>query len=66
MQREQAQAAGHPTELMELLHVTSVVNLKASRTLALDHDFAVQRAQLDLANVSASAIDLVRDQRRAL
>ena len=35
------------------LFVPPVANLKTARTLALDDDFAVLRAQFDLANVTA-------------
>ena len=38
---------------------------KAARTLALDYDFAVRRAQFDLSNVTASGIRLFRNQSRA-
>jgi hypothetical protein len=44
----------------------SVANLKPARSFARDDNFAVLRAQFDLANVTASGIDLLRDQRRAL
>ena len=54
------------TELKGRLFVPSIANLKTARTLALDHDIAVQRAQFDLANVAASGIDLFRNQGRAL
>jgi len=47
------------------LFVTLVANLKPARALALDEDFTVQRAQFDLANVTASSVDFFRDQRRA-
>jgi hypothetical protein len=38
-----------------------MTDLKSARTFALDDDFAVQRAQFDLANVSARAVNLLRD-----
>jgi len=41
---------------------SSVENLKPARTLALDDNFAVQRAQFDLANVAASGISLSGNQ----
>jgi len=44
---------------------SSIANLKTARTLALDDDFAVQRAQFDLANMTTSGIDLFRNQSRA-
>lgn len=43
-----------------------VANLKPARALAPDDDLALQRAQFDLPNVTASSIDLLRSQRRAL
>lgn len=48
------------------LVVSSVAYLKTASTLALDDDFAVQRAQFDLANVTASRICLFGDQGRTL
>ena len=48
------------------LFVPPIANLKTASTLALDDDFAVQRAQLDLSNMTTSGIDLFRNQRRAL
>jgi hypothetical protein len=48
------------------LFVTSVGNLKTARPLALDNDLAVERAQFDLPNVTASDVNLFRDQRCAL
>jgi hypothetical protein len=48
------------------LFISAIANLNTARMLALDDDFAVQRAQFDLANVTASGIDLFRNQRRAL
>ncbi len=44
----------------------SVANLKPASPLALDDDSAMLRAQFDLANVTASGIDLFSDQGRAL
>ncbi len=46
--------------------IPPVANLKTALSLALDDDLAVLRAQFDLSNVTASSIDLLRDQRRAL
>jgi hypothetical protein len=43
-----------------------MTDLKAARTFALDYDFAVRRAQFDLANVSAGAVNLLGDWSRAL
>jgi len=48
------------------LLVPSVANLKSARPLSLDHSFAVQRAQFDLTNVTARAVNLLGDQGRAL
>jgi hypothetical protein len=48
------------------LFVASVANLKSPSPLALDDDMAVLQAQLDLTDVTASGIDLFRDQSRAL
>src|ERR1019366_7601966 len=39
--------------VFQKLFVPSVPNLKSARTLALDDDVAVQRAQFDLSNVTA-------------
>ena len=36
------------------LSVTSIGNLQTASQFALDHDFAVRLAQLDLSNVTAS------------
>jgi len=44
------------------LFVAAIANLKAASTLALDDNFAVQRAQFYLANVSASNINFFGDQ----
>jgi hypothetical protein len=46
--------------------ILSVANLKPTRSLALDDDLAVPRAQFDLANVSARVVNLLGDQGRAL
>jgi len=43
----------------------SVTNLKTASPFALDDDFAVQRAQFDLSNVTTGRINLLRDQGRA-
>jgi hypothetical protein len=51
---------------LSALLVASVANLKPARSLALDDDFAVRRAQFNLANVTTSGIDLLRNQHRAL
>jgi hypothetical protein len=48
------------------LLVTSVGNLQTARALALDDNFAVKRAQLDLPNVTVSDVGLLGDQRRSL
>jgi hypothetical protein len=45
---------------------SSVANLKPACPLALDDDFAMRRAQFDLANVSAGAVNLRGDHGRAL
>jgi hypothetical protein len=47
-------------------HSAAIRNVGAAVTLALDDDFAVQRAQFDLANVPARAVNLLGDQGRAL
>ncbi len=44
----------------------AIRNLQASRSLPLDDDIAVPRAQLDLPNMSTGAVNLLGDQRRAL
>jgi hypothetical protein len=44
----------------------STTDLQAASTFALDDDFAVQRAQFDLANVSAGAVNLLGYLGRAL
>ncbi len=41
----------------QALFVPSVANFKTASTLALDHDFAVKRAQFDLANVTPCRVD---------
>ena len=51
---------------MRALFVPASAYLKSARTLALDDDATVQRAQFDLANVTTSGIDLFSDQGRAL
>ena len=51
-------AAREPTRA---LFVPPIANFKAARTLALDDDVAVQRAQFDLANVATGSIDLFRN-----
>jgi len=48
------------------LFVPPVANLKTASPLALDDDLAVQRTQFDLADVTASGIDFLSDQRCAL
>jgi hypothetical protein len=48
------------------LFVTAVGNLKTASAPALNHNFAVQRAQFDLSNVSTRTINLFGDQLRAL
>jgi hypothetical protein len=48
-------------ERLRTLLGASVANLKTTSTLALDDDLAALRAQFDLANVTASSIDLLRD-----
>jgi hypothetical protein len=55
-----------PLKRRHRLFVPSVANLKPARALALDDDLAMQRAEFDLANVTTSSIDLLRNQRRAL
>lgn len=52
-------------ERMKALDVASVANLKSARLLALDDDLAVRHSQFDLADVTASIADLLRNQRRA-
>ncbi len=47
------------------LLVPPIANLKSAIPLALDDDLAVERAQFDLANVTTSSIDLLRNQSRA-
>jgi hypothetical protein len=54
------------TDLKERYSFPSVANLKTASPLARDDDVAVQRAQFDLPNMTASSIDLFRDQGRAL
>ena len=53
------------TELKGRSFVPSVANLKSSSALAPDHDFAVQRAQFDLPDVTTSRIDFFSNQGRA-
>jgi hypothetical protein len=48
------------------LLVTAVGNLQTASTLPLVNNLAVERAQLDLPNVTASDVGLFGDQRRAL
>ena len=55
-----------PLKHRHRLFVPSVANLKTARTLALDDELAVRRAQFDLANVTPSGIDFFSDQGRAL
>ena len=55
-------AAREPTRA---LFAPPIANLKPASPLALDDDVAVQRAQFDLAKVTASGIDLFRNQGRA-
>jgi hypothetical protein len=43
----------------------AIANIKAAGTLALDDDLAVPRAQFDLPNVSAGAINLLGNKSRA-
>jgi hypothetical protein len=43
----------------------AIRNLQAANTLALDDDLAVPRAQFDLTNVTAHAVNLLGDQGRA-
>jgi hypothetical protein len=50
----------------EGLFVPPIANLEAARPLALDDDLAAQKAQFDLANVTARAVNLLGDQRRAI
>jgi hypothetical protein len=50
----------------EALFVPPVANFEAASPLALDDDLAVPLTQFDLAHVTASGIDLLRDQVRAL
>jgi len=47
------------------LFVAPVANLKTARSLALDNDLAMQRAQFDLADVTTSGIDLPQSASRA-
>jgi hypothetical protein len=47
------------------LFVASVANLKPASLLALDDDLAMPLTQFDLAKVTASGIDLLRDEGRA-
>ena len=49
-----------------LLFVPTIKNLKAAAPLALDDDVAVLRAQLDLPNISARAVNFLGDQGSAL
>ncbi len=46
------------------LFVRSVGNLQTTNALALDDNFAVPRAQFDLANVTADGVNLAHDYRR--
>ena len=48
------------------LFMPAIANLKAASSLPLDSDVAVLRAQFDLANLSAGAVNLLGDQGRAL
>jgi len=61
-----ARDTASPEQTGEALLVAPVGNLKTARPLALDDHHAVQRAQFDLPNVTASNIGLLGDHRRAL
>jgi hypothetical protein len=48
------------------LFIPAIRNLQSATPLALDDDLAVVRAQFDLSNVTARAVNLLGDQSRAL
>lgn len=52
--------------MIRFLIVTPVGNLKTASPFALDHNFAVKRAQFDLPNVTTSDVDFFGDHGRAL